>query len=165
MNRGHGRQLNFAALMARRPGAWAEIFGSAQYQEIHGIVRFYQTERGVLTVAEIAGLPNLAGACAAPIFAFHIHEGGICAGNAEDPFADAGTHYNPNACPHPFHAGDMPPLFGADGYAFSAFLSNRFTVGEIVGRTVILHARPDDFTTQPSGNSGEKLACGTIVRR
>ena len=82
-----------------------------------------------------------------------------------DPFPNSGAHYNPKECPHPFHAGDMPPLFGADGYAFLTFVTSRFTVKEIVGKTVIIHSSPDDFTTQPSGNAGEKIACGLIVER
>ena len=72
------------------------------------------------------------------------------------------THYNPNQCAHPYHAGDLPPLFGSNGYAFEAFLTDRFTVSEVIGRTVIIHSKPDDFSTQPSGNSGEKIACGEI---
>lgn len=71
-------------------------------------------------------------------------------------------HYNPDNCQHLYHAGDMPPLFGVDGSAVLLFLTNRFSVEEIIGRTVIIHARPDDFMTQPSGNSGEKIACGVI---
>ena len=74
-------------------------------------------------------------------------------------------HDNPYHCPHPYHAGDMPPLFGANGYAFSAFLSDRFTVEEVIGKTVIFHEAPDDFVTQPSGNAGAKMACGVIVKR
>lgn len=76
----------------------------------------------------------------------------------------AGGHFNPGGKPHPFHSGDMPPLFGCDGMAYSIFLTNRFTPDEIVGRTVIIHLNPDDFTTQPSGNSGEMIACGVIRR-
>jgi len=71
-------------------------------------------------------------------------------------------HYNPDNLPHPYHSGDMPPLFGNDGTAFSVFLTNRFKIDEIIGRTVVIHAQPDDFTSQPSGNSGEKIACGII---
>ena len=85
-----------------------------------------------------------------------------CSGSQEDPFANAGMHYNPDNCQHPYHAGAMPPLFGVDGAALLLFLTNRFSVQEIIGRTVIIHARPDDFMTQPSGNSGEKIACGVI---
>ena len=44
-------------------------------------------------------------------------------------------------------------------------LINKFTVNEIIGRTVIIHSQPDDFTTQPSGNSGKKIACGEITEQ
>ena len=81
-----------------------------------------------------------------------------------DPFAGAMSHYNPKGCEHPYHAGDLPPLFGNGGSALSLFLTNRFSVREITGKTVIIHDRPDDFTTQPSGNSGTKIACGVIER-
>lgn len=42
------------------------------------------------------------------------------------------------------------------------FMTDRFTVNEVIGKTVIIHLHPDDFATQPSGNSGEKIACGVI---
>ena len=155
---------NYAFLLRQRPQAWARVRGSGQYPDLQGMVRFYQTPRGVLVSAEILGLPQPEGTCAAPVFAFHIHEGERCTGSREDPFADVRMHYNPYNCPHPYHAGDLPPLFGANGYAFSVFLTNRFTVEEIVGRTVIIHGSPDDFTTQPSGNAGTKIACGEIRR-
>ncbi len=156
------RESNFLRMLGRRPHARAEIRGNAQHANLHGWVRFYQTEYGVLTVAEISGLPKSEERCQSRVFGFHIHEGSSCTGNAGDVFADVGTHYNPYGCPHPYHVGDLPPLFGSEGYAFSAFLSNRFTVADILGRTVIVHSQPDDFTTQPSGNSGEKIACGEI---
>ncbi len=158
------RYPNYNSLLRQRPQAWARVQGSSQYPEIQGSVRFYQTPRGVLVSAEIVGLPNPGGACDSPIFAFHIHEGDSCTGNREDPFANVRMHYNPYNCPHPYHAGDLPPLFGVNGYAFSVFLTNRFTVAEIIGRTVIIHGSPDDFKTQPSGNAGTKIACGQIRR-
>ena len=74
------------------------------------------------------------------------------------------SHYDPDGCEHPCHAGDLPPLFGNDGYALSLFLTNRFSVEEVTGRVVIIHSHPDDLTTGPSGNSGEKIACGVIRR-
>lgn len=56
----------------------------------------------------------------------------------------------------------MPPLFSNRGYAFQAFLTDRFTVLEILGRTVIIHDGTDDFTSQPAGNAGARIACGVI---
>ena len=152
-------------LLRTHPQAWAHLYGSERYPEINGTVRFYAHPYGTLVVTEVKGLPDTQNACDSPIFAFHIHEGGACTGNSEDPFADAGKHYNPRGCPHPYHAGDLPPLFGANGYAFSACLTDRFFLSEIIGKTVILHSSFDDFTSQPSGNAGAKIACGEIVGR
>lgn len=154
---------NFLAYLRRRPDAYAMMQGSRDYPEIEGRVFFYDTDCGTLVVSMVEGLPDTAEPCKSPIFAFHIHSGVSCTGNADDPFANVGMHYNPHSCPHPYHSGDLPPLFSAGGYAFSAVLTDRFTVEEIVGRTVIIHSSPDDFTTQPSGNAGKKIACGEIV--
>ena len=152
-------------ILRTRPQAWAEIRGSEIYPDIVGWVRFYEHSLGVILIAELQGLPVPQGACAYPIFGFHIHEGNSCTGNAEEIFPNVGMHYNPRRCPHPYHAGDLPPIFGSGGYAFSAFLTDRFSIGEIIGRTLILHSAPDDFSTQPSGNSGKKIACGEIQGR
>ena len=155
------------SLLQRLPQAVAVMHGRAKNSRIYGTVKFYQAANGVLIVADILGLPAPPKVCASPVFAFHIHGGSDCSGNEEDPFANAGSHYNPDDCPHPYHAGDMPPLFGADGRAFLAFLTDRFNVDEILGKTVIIHDGLDDFTTQPAGNAGNKIACGVIseVRR
>lgn len=147
----------------RRPDAWANVNGSESYPEIRGNVRFYQTPYGTLVATEFSGLPLPRGGCDSPIFGFHIHEGGSCGGMGE-LFGNTGDHYNPYFCPHPYHAGDLSPLFGAGGYAFSAFLTDRFAVDEIIGKTVVLHIAPDDFMSQPSGNSRSKIACGEIMR-
>lgn len=145
-----------------KPNAAAVIKGSANFPNITGVVRFYQTRKGVLVRAEISGLPTSQQPCAKNIFGFHIHEGDSCTGNAADPFADAKTHFNPTNCPHPAHAGDMPPLFGNDGLALMTFLTDRFSVEEVIGKTVVIHDMPDDFTSQPAGNSGPEIACGKI---
>lgn len=157
-------EINLYSLLRRLPNAVAVMRGRAENSGIYGTVKFYQATGGVLVVADILGLPTAWEACKSRIFAFHIHGGSDCSGTQEDPFANAGTHYNPNGCPHPYHAGDMPPLFGVDGRAFSAFLTNRFNVSEILGKAVIIHDGLDDFTTQPSGNAGDKIACGVISR-
>lgn len=155
-------KLHLLSVLRGRPQAAARVAGSERYPNLSGTVRFYQTREGVIVWAEIHGLPCSQLPCQERIFGFHIHTGPGCAGNMDDPFADAMSHYNPNGCEHPNHAGDLPPLFGQNGFALCVFLTDRFSVNEVVGRTVIIHDHPDDFTTQPSGNSGTKIACGVI---
>ena len=150
---------NYAAVLMHKPNIYAIIKGSEKYPNISGIVRFYQLRNGVLVAAEINGLPYSDNSCQQKIYGFHIHSGNKCEGDMTDPFSEAMTHYNPNNCLHPFHVGD---LFCNHGYAFSAFVTDRFTLSEVIGRTVIIHGNPDDFTSQPSGNAGEKLACGVV---
>ena len=143
--------------------AAAIIKGSAAYPGIRGLVRFYQTDHGVYVITSITGLPRGTSPCNSPIFAMHIHDGNSCDGRSdENAFPDSGMHFNPHGCEHPYHAGDLPPLFSANGLAMSSVLTNRFTVQEIIGKAVIIHSGMDDFTTQPSGNSGTKIACGVI---
>lgn len=149
-------------IMRDIPDAQAKIQGGPKHPDISGYVSFYQLQSGVLVMAEVFNLPK-GGECNSGIFGFHIHEGESCTGNESDPFADAKTHYNPYDCPHPYHAGDLPPLFGNHGYAYMTVLTDRFAAREIIGKTVIIHDRPDDFTTQPAGNSGNKIACGVIL--
>ena len=151
------------SLLKMPPNAHATIKGGPGYPNINGMVFFYQAADGVLLLAQVRGLPQGTEPCSSNVFGFHIHEGSSCTGNAEDPFANAGSHYNPHNCPHPAHAGDLPPLFGNHGFAFMAFVTDRFSVNEVIGRTVIIHLSPDDFTTQPSGNSGKNIACGQIM--
>lgn len=152
------------SVLGGRAQASARVAGSGSYPDVSGTVRFYQTPAGVLVRAEISGLPQDNCPCCGRIFGFHIHAGGSCTGSPEDPFAHALSHDNPGGCEHPYHAGDLPPLFGNGGYALAVFLTNRFSVDEVTGKTVVIHDRPDDFTTQPSGNSGVKIACGVIRR-
>lgn len=154
--------IQLLSVLRRRPQAAAAITGSESYPDLSGTVRFYQTKKGVIVCAEIRGLPHSGLPCQGRVFGFHIHEGSSCTGSIDDSFANAMSHYNPGGCDHPHHAGDLPPLFENDGAALSLFLTNRFSVDEVVGRTVIIHDQPDDFTTQPSGNSGTKIACGVI---
>lgn len=153
---------NFLRCIKSQPAAVAEIKGSQDFPNIRGKVMFWGARDGVLVRAEITGLPKGIGNCDSPIFAFHIHSGNTCTGNHADMFANTGTHFNPYDCMHPYHAGDLPPLFGANGNAVLEVMTDRFTIPQIIGKTVIIHDRPDDFTTQPSGNAGEKIACGVV---
>lgn len=145
-----------------KPNSAADISGGENYPGIRGRVIFRQQKNGVLVTADIYGLPTGETGCDSGVFGFHIHEGEDCGSNGQEPFSNTKGHYNPGDCPHPYHAGDLPPLFENDGYAYMSFLTNRFTAIEIIGRTVVIHLKPDDFHSQPSGNSGEKIACGVI---
>ncbi len=142
--------------------AKAYIKGGKKYPKIHGIVTFKETKNGILLTAKIDGLPTSGTDCIGRFFGFHIHSGTSCSGNKEDEFADAKTHYNPNNCPHPFHIGDLPPIIENNGYAYMSVLLNKFEIKDIIGKVIIIHDLPDDFTSQPSGNSGTKIACGKI---
>ncbi len=142
--------------------AIANIQGGNGYPDLNGIATFEQTDWGTLVTVEVERLPTGA-ACSGGIFALHIHEGERCTGTPGDAFADARSHYNPAGCPHPYHAGDLPPLIGNNGYAYMSVLTDRFTVHEIIGRVIVIHEGRDDFTTQPSGNAGTKIGCGVIV--
>lgn len=151
---------------SHKPYAAAYVRGREKYPEIAGRILFYPAgTRGVLVVSNVRGLPVSAEPCGGSIFAMHLHENGTCEDGKTDAFLSAGGHYNPEACPHPAHAGDLPLLFStANGHAFCAVLTDRFGIAEILGRSVILHRYPDDFKTQPAGNAGERIACGTIVK-
>ena len=150
----------FTELLLRdRPDAAAWIQGNAQNPDLDGMVKFYHTAYGgVLVEAQLFGLPDATLPGSSNFYAMHIHEYGNCSDN----FDNTGMHYNPTNAEHPNHAGDMPPLFGNQGYAFSVFYDKRFTIQEIIGRAVIIHEKADDFTTQPSGNAGAKIGCGEI---
>lgn len=141
------------------PAAIAWVGGNADNPRLSGAVRFYYTPyEGILVDAEVFGLPNINTPHSSDFYAMHIHENGDCT----LPFDRTGEHYSKTAAFHPFHTGDMTPLLGNQGYAWTAFYDKRFTIPEIIGRSVVIHAMPDDFRTQPSGNSGTKIGCGVI---
>ena len=140
------------------PDAVAQIQGGVEVPQLSGCVQFYQQKDCVLIVAEIFGLPK----SETGFFGFHIHQGESCSGT---DFSGTGSHYNPVDQVHPKHAGDLPPLMCCRGNAYLAVKTNRFTVHDIIGKTVVIHSDPDDFHTQPAGNAGKKIACGVIRKR
>lgn len=151
-----------STIMEMVPESYAFIHGSGSYPEINGSVYFYSLWDGTLVVADIEELPETELPCQTVILGFHIHTGSRCLPSDNDPFGKTGLHYNPENCEHPNHAGDLPPLFVNHGRALQIFYTDRFHPDEIVGHTVVVHSMPDDFHSQPSGNSGEKIACGEI---
>lgn len=158
-------QKNYSdVLVWEKPAACAFIKGNPQHLDLQGTVLFYSVPGGMLIRIELFGLPQGENSWGGKVLGFHIHEGQNCTGTVEQPFADTGEHYNPTGENHPAHAGDLLPVFGNNGYAWSAQITNRFDVADILGRTIILHSEPDDFRTQPSGNAGDPIACGVIRR-
>ncbi len=147
------------------PSAAVELQPTRGYSAA-GTVSFTQVGNKVQVVANVSGLtPGLHG--------FHIHEKGDC--SSPDAMS-AGGHFNPGSTPHghphqgPHHGGDMPMLDAdASGKASLTTELEGITVAEgpasIVGRSVIVHVAPDDFKTQPTGNSGARMACGVIARK
>lgn len=138
-------------------------------------------EVGTLTLRDAPGQPlimegELSGVPAGT-HGIHFHTVGQC--DAAGEFASAGAHFNPASRKHGLenadgpHAGDLPNIVvGADGRASARMTSQRVTLGrepgsllDTDGSAVVLHAAPDDQRTDPSGNSGARIACGVIVAR
>ena len=138
-------------------GAVAYLRGNKELPVLRGTVRFIQQRGGVLVVADVSGLPKKDG-----FFGFHIHAGSSCTGV---DFSETMGHFNPLGAAHPNHAGDLPPLLGCNGKAYMQVFTDRFSIQDILGRTVVIHSDPDDFKSQPAGNSGTKIACGEIRRK
>ena len=146
----------FRLIGSKTPMAIAYVRGNEANEKIKGSLKFYSISEGTVVVSEIYNLPETK----TNFFAQHIHENGTCEGD----FSSAGEHYNPTNSEHPCHAGDLPPLLSNKGYAWSAVLDNRFNLKDIIGKSYIIHDSPDDFHTQPSGNSGTRIACGIIEK-
>lgn len=139
------------------------ILAATQGNTASGTLSFEQHGSHVMVVAVVSGLKP------GQQHGFHIHEKGDC--SAPDG-TSAGGHFNPTAQPHgpqsaAHHAGDMPSLQAdANGVAQARFHLEGVTLAEgatsLIGRGVIVHAGPDDYATQPTGNSGARIACGVI---
>jgi superoxide dismutase, Cu-Zn family len=128
-----------------------------------GTVSFTREGDKIHVLADIAGLG------AGTSHGFHIHEFGDC--SAPDA-SSAGAHYNPTGHQHagppsPRHAGDLGNVVAdAEGKAHLDLVVDTMDLGcgpaMVLGRGVVVHANPDDLTTQPTGNSGPRIACGVI---
>lgn len=130
--------------------------------QVRGIVTFTKEEKGIRMVADLENLsPGGHG--------FHIHEYGDC--SAPDG-SSAGGHFNPDKTQHGsptdavHHAGDLGAITaGADGKAHLEMVYSFISLSgphSILGRGLIVHSQPDDFKTQPTGNSGARVGCGVI---
>ena len=149
---GHDHSGLTTALAAK---SGSNVSGSIHFSEHRGMVRVRGTVRGLEANSE---------------HGFHVHEKGDC--SAADA-ASAGGHFNPGNTAHGaasaavHHAGDLPSLKAdAQGVAHIDVTVSGVTLGEgptsIKGRSLVVHGKPDDFNTQPSGNAGPRVACGVI---
>lgn len=153
--------------IGHEPSATAELKPTAG-SAVTGKVHFVQhTHGGVKVSGQISGLqPNSE-------HGFHIHENGDCS-SADG--SSAGGHFNPGNTAHGRHdqgirhVGDLLSLrANANGMAVVQYETTQISLGtdskNIAGRALIVHADPDDFTSQPTGNAGARLACGVIQRQ
>ncbi|MBV9955739.1 MAG: superoxide dismutase family protein [Pseudolabrys sp.] len=127
---------------------------------------FTQTPAGVLIRLDIKGLP-------AGERAFHIHAVGKC----EAPFTSAGPHFNPGGHKHGMmagqaHAGDMPNLHIPQSGELSIQVLNGAVTLEKgkpnsllkeEGTALVIHAKADDYKTDPAGDAGDRIACGVVT--
>jgi Cu-Zn family superoxide dismutase len=120
------------------------------------------TPAGLLISGDLTGLPP-------GEHAFHFHTTGAC----EPPFDSAGGHFNPAEAQHGFlveggpHAGDMPNLHVSDSGALdfevlNAGVSDPADLFDADGTAVVIHAGADDYSSQPSGAAGDRIACGVL---
>jgi superoxide dismutase, Cu-Zn family len=132
-----------------------------------GTATFRQNADGVMLQVSVEGLKP------GQEHGFHIHEKGDC---SSGDGMSTGGHFNPGGKPHGAHAsaerhaGDLPSLKAdAAGRAEMRVPLSGLAIGsgaaDIVGRGLIVHAMPDDFKTQPTGNAGARIACGVIARQ
>lgn len=147
--------------------AAAATLAPTEGNEVAGRLEFSSVDGGIRITGEVTGLE------AGSEHGFHVHETGDC--SAPDG-TSAGGHFNPATTAHgrvgqgEHHAGDSDNIVANDqGTAMVDTLLRGATLDQgetgIIGRGVIVHADPDDYTTQPTGNAGDRLACGVIEAR
>lgn len=142
------------------------VFKDAQGKSI-GSAMLFETPNGVLIETDLTNLPP------GP-HGFHIHQIGRC--DPADGFKSAGSHYSPNKREHGFtvtggpHAGDMPNQFvGSDGKLHSHVLNTDISLApsetsifKSDGTALVVHAKADDYRSQPAGDAGDRIACAVI---
>jgi Cu-Zn family superoxide dismutase len=138
--------------------------GPASGSELGGRATFTRTDGGVQLDLELEN--------ASPgVHAVHLHEFGDC---SADDASSAGGHWNPTGEDHgkwgepPFHLGDIGNVeVGDDGTGSLTMTTDLWSLGDgsdtdVVGKSVVVHAGADDFTSQPSGAAGDRIGCGVV---
>ena len=145
--------------MRQYPVACAHIEGASGIPNMTGDIYVYPFLKGSLVAVDVQGIPF------SGFYGFHVHQHGPCTvgTGGYTGFDDVGGHYTTvENAPHPYHAGDLPVLMADSGHAFMIVYTERFVPEEILGRAMIIHEWPDDFRTQPTGDSGRHIGCGTF---
>lgn len=153
------------SVQAQSPTAKASLKDAAGKDV--GTVQLVQTPHGVLLKMSLKGV-------APGEHAFHVHAVGKC----EAPFTSAGGHFNPASKKHGMeasegsHAGDMPNLYIPANGDLRIDVANSMislvkgqpnSVFDADGSAIIIHAGPDDYKTDPTGNAGDRIVCGVIT--
>jgi superoxide dismutase, Cu-Zn family len=159
------------AALAQEPAPPGPQPKVVELQDLHGkkigTVMLVDTPHGLLVRGALSGLPP-------GTHAIHFHETGKC----EPPFKTAGGHFNPEKKAHGVldpggsHAGDLPNLVvPANGKLEFDFFAAGLTLGagpgsvlDADGTALVVHAKADDYRTQPAGDSGDRIACGVIPK-
>ena len=146
------------------PSARADLLAT-RGNTTSGQVMFHNTGGDLMVHARVSGLTP------GQEHGFHIHDKGDC---SSGDGMSTGGHFNPDGKKHgarheEHHAGDLPALKAdASGVADVHFKVTGLNIGagpaDIVGRGLIVHVLPDDYKTQPTGNSGARLACAVITK-
>jgi Cu-Zn family superoxide dismutase len=155
-----GRPATDNTAAAELKNATGQTVGQATFTQVGNVVR---------VVLEVQGLPP------GPK-GVHIHEVGKCEG---PPFTSAGGHFNPQKRQHGAlnpqgpHAGDLPNItVGADGKGrlestteLVTLMGGPTSILDADGSALVVHAAADDFRTDPTGNSGARVACGVVTKK
>jgi Cu-Zn family superoxide dismutase len=147
--------------------ATATLQGAPEDTDFKGTITLTPEGEGVRVVAHLEGV-DLNGQ-----HGFHVHETGDCShGEGDKHFTSAGGHFNPtnteHACPptEPRHAGDLGNIEVTNGTGHLETTTNLLSLSgpnSAVGKAIILHAKADDCKTQPTGDAGDRLACGVVT--
>jgi len=154
--------------MGGKPSTAVELVPTAAItpNPTRGTVTFTALDHGVRVAGEVRGLVP------GSEHGFHIHEKGDCGDNGNA----SGGHFNPTGGTHGkfgapgSHAGELPSL-RADSSGVARFSLEDHSISltpgaanSVIGRALVVHRDPDDFTTQPAGNSGPRIACSVIAK-
>lgn len=143
-------------------GMTISLQGAPNDTDFAGTVTVHPDGAGVHIVADVAGVDTDG------MHGIHVHENGQCdhEGEGGKHFTSAGSHFNPagveHACPptDPRHAGDLGNIQVTGGKGHLEISAANLSLDQLTGKALILHAGEDDCKTQPTGNAGDRLACG-----